>query len=307
MEQILFRAMGCEIFCGIDSRHPCSRERLERAPAMFEAWEQTLSRFRADSELAQLNARAGETVCVSDSLWRVLQWAQRAEKMSAGLITPTIHDALRASGYEHSFDARRAFKRSGAASPLPITVAHAWTLHPTRRAVTLAPHTHLDLNGVAKGWAAEQTANYLGELGPALVDTGGDMVMTAPRAVGAPWHIGIEDAFHPEHENKRLPLLAIARGATATSGRNVRKWTRDGKAMHHLIDPRTGLPAVTDVMCATVIAPTILQAEVAAKVVLVLGSARGLEWLAARPWNAALLILEDGTIMTNEPMERFII
>lgn len=218
MEQILFRAMGCEIFCGIDSRHPCSRERLERAPAMFEAWEQTLSRFRADSELAQLNARAGETVCVSDSLWRVLQWAQRAEKMSAGLITPTIHDALRASGYEHSFDARRAFKRSGAASPLPITVAHAWTLHPTRRAVTLAPHTHLDLNGVAKGWAAEQTANYLGELGPALVDTGGDMVMTAPRAVGAPWHIGIEDAFHPEHENKRLPLLAIARAPPPPRG-----------------------------------------------------------------------------------------
>jgi len=307
MEQILFRAMGCEIFCGIDSRHPRSRERLERAPAMFEAWEQTLSRFRADSELAQLNARAGETVCVSDSLWRVLQWAQRAEKMSAGLITPTIHDALRALGYEHSFDARRAVKRSSATSPPPITVAHTWTLHPTRRAVTFAPHTHLDLNGVAKGWAAEQTANYLGELGPALVDAGGDMVMTAPRADGASWHIGIEDAFHPEHENKRLPLLAIARGATATSGRNFRKWTRDGKAMHHLIDPRTGLPAATDVMCATVIAPTILQAEVAAKVVLVLGSVRGLEWLAARPWSAALLILEDGTIMTNEPMERFII
>ncbi len=306
MEQILFRAMGCEIFCGIDADHPRRRERLARAPAMFEAWEQTLSRFRADSELSRLNARAGETVRVSETLWRVLQWAQRAAEMSAGLITPTIHDALVAAGYDRPFDARGAIQRDRAALAPPMPAAQIWTLHPAERAVTLAPHTHLDLNGVAKGWAAEQAANYLGELGPALVDAGGDMVMTAPRADGAPWRIGVEDAFHPDQENERLPQFAIARGATATSGRNFRKWTRDGKAMHHLIDPRTGLPAVADVVQVTVIAPTILQAEVAAKVVLLLGSARGLEWLGARPPLAALLILKDGTIMTNERMERWI-
>ncbi|TAH48294.1 MAG: FAD:protein FMN transferase, partial [Chloroflexota bacterium] len=98
----------------------------------------------------------------------------------------------------------------------------------------------------------------------------------------------------------------IARGAVATSGRDFRKWTRDGKAAHHLIDPRSGLPAVTDVLTATVIAPTIFQAEVAAKVALLLGSVNGLAWLEAREL-AARLILDDGNILTSARMEEFLV
>jgi thiamine biosynthesis lipoprotein len=311
MEEILFRAMGCEIFCGVDSEHPRVRERLARVPAMFEAWEQTLSRFRADSELSQLNARAGQTIRVSDTLWRVLELARRAEEISGGLVVPTVLDALIAAGYDRSFDnlreANLPMSRPSTFSETSKVLDGSWQLHPATHSVTLAPDTHLDLNGVAKGWAVEQTARYLGELGPALVDGGGDMVMTAPHMNGEPWHIGIEDAFTPEQDNDALPVLAITHGATATSGRNFRKWLRDGKPMHHLIDPRTGLPAATDVWCATVIAPTILQAEVAAKVVLLLGAAKGMEWIDARAELAALAILENGALVTSARMEEFIV
>lgn len=307
MQEILFRAMGCEIFSALDTEHPRAKERLERVPAMFEAWEQTLSRFRPTSELSQLNARAGQTVRVSDTLWRVLKLAQHAAELSDGLVVPTLLDALVASGYDRPFDALGA-AHSNVNLPMPtLTGASAWILSDKSPSVTLAPGTRLDLNGVAKGWAAEQTAMYLGELGPAMVDTGGDMVMTAPRANGEPWHIGVEDAFAPELENETLPVLAIPYGATATSGRNYRQWTRDGKTMHHLIDPRTGLPAVTDVLTATVIAPTMVQAEVAAKVALIRGSAQGVAWLEARSSLAGLLILENGNLVITSRMEEFIV
>ena len=108
MEQILFRAMGCEIFCGVDSDHPRVHARLQNVPAMFETWEQVLSRFRPDSELSQLNARSGETVKVSDTLWRVLQLAERAAEMSDGLVVPTMLDALIHAGYDRPFDELRA-------------------------------------------------------------------------------------------------------------------------------------------------------------------------------------------------------
>lgn len=307
MQEILFRAMGCEIFCALDTEHPRAKERLERVPAMFEAWEQTLSRFRPASELSQLNARAGQTVRVSDTLWRVLKLAQRAAELSDGLVVPTMLDALVASGYDRPFDALDT-AHSYISTAMPIR-AHAgeWALNDMTRSVTLAPGTHLDLNGVAKGWAVEQTAMYLGELAPAMVDAGGDMVMTAPCANGEPWYIGVEDAFAPELENDALPVLAIPYGATATSGRNSRKWMRDGKAMHHLIDPRAGLPAATDVLTATVIAPTMVQAEVAAKVALILGSQEGLKWLEARPQLAGLMILENGNLVTTSRMGEFIV
>ncbi|MBI4671336.1 MAG: FAD:protein FMN transferase [Chloroflexi bacterium] len=306
MREILFRAMGCEIFCALDTNHPRATERLERVPAMFEAWEQTLSRFRPTSELSQLNARSGQNVRVSETLWRVLKLARRAAELSDGLVVPTLLDALLAAGYDRSFDVLGVPNSSATATLLVLTRANTWELNDMTHTVTLTPGTHLDLNGVAKGWAVEQTAMYLGELGPALVDAGGDMIMTAPCANGEPWYIGVEDAFTPEQENDALPVLAIGRGATATSGRSYRKWSHDGKPMHHLINPRTGMPAVTDVLNATVVAPTILQAEVAAKVALILGSTKGRAWIEARPQLAALFILENGNVVTTWRMEEYI-
>ena len=306
MNEIIFRAMGSEIFCAVDSERTRVKERLERVPAMFEAWEKTLSRFRADSELSQLNTRSGESVRVSTTLWRVLQAAERAERWSDGLVTPLILNALEAAGYVRTFSeiqSRELARELDASTPRVPHTLPRWEMNQTTHSVCVEHGARLDLGGIAKGWAAEQTAQYLGELGAALVDAGGDMVMTAPPAEGA-WYIGIENPFSPDDED--VPTLQIARGAVATSGRDFRKWTHEGKPAHHLIDPRTGLPAVTDVLTATVIAPTIFQAEVAAKVALLLGSENGLAWITAREL-AARLILENGTILTNTRMENFLL
>jgi FAD:protein FMN transferase len=317
MEQITFRAMGSEIFCALDSwivsaTNPLrAQEYLARVPAMFEVWEQTLSRFRADSELSHLNAHAGECTPVSETLWCVLKLAERAETWSDGLVTPTVLPAVQAAGYDRSFDELRTTgaqlerwdsMNTGMAPP---SHGSLWELYEVSHSVTLAPHTQLDLGGIAKGWAAEQTANYLDALGPVLVDAGGDMVVTAPRSDGSGWTIGIENLF--DLNENSLPLLQLSHGAVATSGRDYRKWTHNGKPAHHLIDPRTGLPAVTDVLTATVIAPTIFQAEVAAKVALLLGSCQGVEWIEMHDALAALFILEDETVLLSQRMNTYLL
>lgn len=310
MELVLFRAMGSEIFAAVDVTDPQARERLAKVPAMFETWEQRLSRFRPDSELSQLNRQTGHAVTVSDTLWRVLRLAQRAERMSNGLVTPALLDALEAAGYIRSFDPFQSemAQSVGAGVPAPITVklgTQSWMLDERMRTVTLARDTRLDLGGVAKGWAAEQTADYLGEVGAALVDAGGDIVVTAPRADGNAWTIGIENPLDVADE-AALPVLVLAHGAVATSGRDYRKWVQDGKPVHHLVDPRTRLPALTDVLTATVIAENALDAEVGAKVCLILGSKAGLEWIEARPDLAALLVLEDGRVFASQHLEEYI-
>lgn len=308
--------MGSEIYVAMDTPGRGGRERLERVPAMFEAWEQRLSRFRADSELSRLNRQSGRAVGVSDALWQVLALARRAEQASGGLVTPAVLTALEAAGYERSFEPVRdaaerapapaavqaaADRRSG---PIDARSARAeWRLDERKRTVWLSPGLRLDLGGVAKGWAAEQTAAYLGELAPALVDAGGDIVVTAPRADGEPWAIGIENPLGGADDD--LPVLLLARGGVATSGRDYRKWVRNHQSQHHLIDPRSGTPAVTDVLTATIIAATVSEAEVAAKVAFILGSAAGREWIEARPHLAALLVLEDGRVVTSTRIDRY--
>lgn len=307
MQEIVFRAMGSEISCDLDSRQARVRERLDRVPAMFESWEKTLSRFRPDSELSQMNARAEHTVRVSETLWRVLRLARRAEIWSDGLVTPTILPQLERAGYDRSFEALSSYAQSaqpGLLAEPPETNSPVWQVGEHVHSVTRIPGTRLDLGGVAKGWAAEQTAGYLGEIGAALVDAGGDIIMTAPPEEGA-WFIGIENPCGPETD-KNLPVLRLEEGAIATSGRDFRKWTRGGRPAHHLIDPRTNLPAETDVLTATIIAPTIFHAEVAAKVALLLGSRAAMGWMETHGDLAALLILQDGTVIRNEKLEKYI-
>jgi thiamine biosynthesis lipoprotein len=144
----------------------------------------------------------------------------------------------------------------------------------------------LDLGGIAKGWTADRAAEHVRRLAPwAIVDAGGDL-----RAVGDlpadGLQIGLEHPFDPQVEALRL---ALTEGALATSSTVRRSW---GPNLHHLIDPRTGRPAATDVVQATTWAPLCAEAEVRAKVALLRG-------MAALDEIAATLVLEDGTIMTS--------
>ncbi len=158
-----------------------------------------------------------------------------------------------------------------------------------RRTASLANGARLDLGGFAKGWAADEAARRLGRLAPALVDVGGDLAVSGPRRDGSPWPVAVGDPRDPE---RVLGVVQISRGGVATSGRDFRRWGRDGKA-HHIIDPRSGQPAQSDLLTATVLAPSASRAEVAAKVLLILGSRAGLDWIEARPGLSGLFVRED--------------
>jgi thiamine biosynthesis lipoprotein len=75
---------------------------------------------------------------------------------------------------------------------------------------------------------------------------------------------------------------------------------------HHIINPQTGQPAITDILTATVIAPTVMEAEAAAKAVFLLGSGAGLDWLEGNPSLAALLVLDNGQIIASSRIEEYL-
>jgi len=295
MQQITFRAMGCQMQALLDDDSAEASEALDQVPGWFEEWEQALSRFRADSELSRLNARGGQAVPVSLALWEVVELAFTAARETGGLVTPTQLAALEAAGYNQTFDDLPKDAAAGTEwlTPAPAPdLAQAVERDAQRRTLRLASGVRLDLGGVAKGWAADQAARRLSSVGPALVDAGGDIAVSDPRAGGLPWAVGVANPFFADGE---LETLRIAAGAgVATSGRDYRRWQRNGHWYHHILDPRTGLPAVTDVLTATVVGPSAARAEAAAKVALIVGSQAGLAWLGARPEFAACLVLEDG-------------
>jgi len=304
MNRIEFHAMGSHMLAVVDNATPAAERALGRIPDRFEEWEQVLSRFRLDSELSRLNQLTGQPVTVSKVLWEVFMAAREAEKFTGGLVRPTVLDALIQAGYDRSFDLLPV-----ALNAAPVTVLDLPALstsigydEPTRT-LFIPESVHLDFGGVAKGWAAQKAAFLLMKFGPVLVDAGGDIAISGPALDGQPWAIGIRDPFHPDIN---FETLRMEHGGVATSGTDYHRWQQGGVWNHHLIDPATGLPAESDVLAATVIAPDALQAEAAAKAVVVAGSRSGLEWLEADPTLAGVLVLQSGETIYSQRMQEFL-
>ncbi len=279
MERRTFRAMGTDVEILLDARPDGDAElALARAEFEFARLEALLSRFRPESELSRLN-EAGE-LAAGEELREVVALALDARARTGGRFDPTVHDAVVAAGYDRSFD---DLADSGTTKAVPA--GGGVRVEGTR--IALDPGVRLDLGGIGKGYAVDRIATWLAPFGPCLVNAGGDLAV-AGVPPGGSWPVGVD--------TPRGPLtLGVREGALATSGRDRRRWTRDGEEQHHLIDPVTGRPAATDLVTVTVAAPTAVEAEIAAKSLFLAGSQA-----AAAEADAtgipALLVTDDGAV-----------
>src|SRR5512137_1408996 len=101
--KIEFHAMGSEVMAALDTSEVNSHV-LERVPDWFDSWEDSLSRFRPDSELNRVNAASGKPVKVSRTFWEVLLLSLKGAAESEAIVTPEVLDSMEAIGYDRSFD-----------------------------------------------------------------------------------------------------------------------------------------------------------------------------------------------------------
>lgn len=304
LHRLPFRAMGGEMIAIMEGVADSAPSILDKVTGWFEDWEQTLSRFRIDSELSRLNRTFDQPVEVSETLWDVFQYALSAETITNGLVTPTVLDAMLEAGYDQNFeDLPRLQSKSEiqvitAANPLSLVLWDEKT-----RTICLPYGIHLDFGGVAKGWAAHQTAERLQEYGSVLMNAAGDIAISDSLASGELWQIGVRNPFVKDTD---FETLKLNRCGVATSGRDRRRWNQNGLLRHHIIDPHTGQPADTDVMTATIVAPTIMEAEAAAKAVLIMGGEEGLRWIESDPMLVGIIVLENGHTFYSRRINQYL-
>jgi len=303
MFEIQFRAMGSEILVVMDSEKDAAREALQWVPIWFENWEQSLSRFREDSELTRVNQSEGRWIAVSETFWNVLEVARVGYLQSGGLVSPMLLRELQGMGYTSSFDELLKDENNKEFwLPTPGSGSQNWEIgmQPEGRLMQLPSEIRLDFGGFAKGWAAQECMQRLAALGPVLVNAGGDISISEAARGETEWQVGVESAFEGGEE---LLSVRLASRGMATSGKDKRRWRQGDEARHHIIDPRSARPAESNVLRCTVIAPDVLQAEMAAKLVLILGAEEGLAWLDDRGEISGLLIMEDGELRYSNQFE----
>ncbi|MEV0907433.1 FAD:protein FMN transferase [Streptomyces hokutonensis] len=259
------------------------------------------SRFRPDSELAALDTSLGRPVTVSPLLAEALAVALRAAEATDGAVDPTVGSAMNAIGYDRDFTLVREDDR-----PVRLTVKRApgWRLidlDRTTDTVTVPVGVRLDLGATAKAWAADKAAAMLAEVAGCgvLVSLGGDTAVAGEPPAGG-WNIRVQDITGSVDETPAqgtYATIGLRSGGLATSGTAARNWRRGGHELHHIVDPRTGLPVRSPWRTVSVAAATCADANAASTAAMVKGA--GAERWLTRLGLPARLVAQDGTVVTT--------
>ena len=197
--------------------------------------------------------------------------AMRGAQLTGGIVDPTVGKALRVLGYDRDFalvggrSTDVTFKAEKVAGWQAVTVDRASCT------VTVPAGVELDLGATAKAMCADRAAaRAAADTGVGvLVSLGGDVAVAGLGPEGG-WPIGISDD-HAAPAEEAACTVSIASGGLATSSTAVRRWNRDGIEVHHLLDPRRGLPAEEVWTTVSVAAGSCLDANIASSAAVILG------------------------------------
>jgi len=223
--------------------------------------------------------------------------ALRAARLTDGDVDPTVGAAMSAVGYDRDFE-----KIEPNGPPLRLTVRKVPGWREVRldgQTLTMPAGVQLDLGATAKAWAADRSAARIAaQLGcGVLVSLGGDIAVAGPAPDGG-WRIRVQDVTGAPGDPPGGPyaLIAIRDGGLATSSTAARRWQRGGDVLHHILDPRTGLPAEPVWRTVSVTAGSCADANAASTAAVIRGH-RALGWLTQLGLPARL-VDATGAVLT---------
>lgn len=156
----------------------------------------------------------------------------------------------------------------------------------------------LSLDGVAKGYIVDRVSAVLTAHGAKrhCVNAGGDVLVKGGQAAGVPWTVAIED---PEKRGRYPSILKLYDGAVATSGSYERGRSL---AAHHIVAPATGR-SPRHAVSASVVAPTVMEADALSTALMVLPLGEGLGTIEAMG-RQALVIAPTGASAATDGWKR---
>lgn len=260
-----------------------------------------VSRFRPDSELSRIVEGGGCQADVSAALAEAVGIALAAARWTGGLVDPTVGNALVELGYDRDFAQLSSLRWAGG-PPEPAAVPGWRSVRLTGSLLRLPAGVRLDLGATGKGLGADRAASAAlraAVAGGVLVSLGGDMAV-AGQAPQAGWPVLVADehdqsARSSSRRSSPTQVVRLCGGGLATSSTTCRQWRRAGHVLHHIVDPRTGLPATGPWRTASVAAATGAEANAAATAAIISGTDAA-DWLA-RQGLPARLVSRDGTVL----------
>lgn len=261
--------------------------------------EREISFHLEDSLISQVNSASGICpVALPDDVYALVKASVEMAYQTEGAFNPALGPvtALWAMGTEEA----RIPEKEEIAAALPLTDYTAIEFSDEERSVFLPlPGMALDLGGVGKGYAADKVRELLQERGveSAIVNIGGNVLAYGRGEGGRDWKIGLRNPFGGGESAFRSVDAADA--CVITSGVYQRYIEKDGVRYHHILSSRTGYPADSDIVSASIISSSGTLGDMLSTAVLASGSEKAMSLASEYPVRC-IIVLDDGSVFDSD-------
>lgn len=297
------RTMGTTYHITLVAAHLNQKDLKTKIDMRLDDINRSMSTYRKDSEISRFNnlQNTEEKFYVSGDFWQVMTVARKIYQLTGGAWDGTVKPLVNLWGFgstknKHTIPEKTAIQAHLAAIGFnQIEIATDRCLIKHKAAISL------DLASIAKGYAVDQVAELIRKEGVDnfLVEIGGEVFAAGLRKDGQSWKIGINQPQKDAPFNQVYKVVNLHDKAFATSGDYRIFFELDGRRFAHIIDPRTGYPAASGVVSASIVADSCTFADGLATALVVLGPAKGVE-LVNRLSDVECLIIaqkQDGSLI----------
>ncbi|MBY4797568.1 FAD:protein FMN transferase [Collinsella sp. AGMB00827] len=264
----------------------------ERYTALLDPYSET-------SDIARINAAHGAPTTVDPDTIAALTCGLEYSERFDGLFDITI------GAVSMLWDFKEGIRPTDEARTNALPHVNWRNVHIDEETATVTltdPEAKIDLGGIAKGFVADRLCQTLREqtiIEAAVISLGGNIAYFESKPDHDSWTTGIRDPAHPGG-TELVGTIHTDGGSVVTSGLYERTFTDSAGTWWHILDPKTGMPVQTDLVCDTVICESSALADALSTTLFVAGSQRGQEIVCAIPDAEAYFILEDGTHAASE-------
>lgn len=276
--------------------HDAANEAVTAGFQEVKRLEQILSTWIPSSELSQVNAAAGGgAVRVSLETMALVRKSLQVAEITDGAFNIAIGPAVDA----WNISAEPRLPTTAELEALkPLVDLHKVHTDVWERTIQLEkPGMRIDVGGIGKGYAADQTVMVMKKAGAlaGVVALSGDIKTFGRLPDGGAFPVGIQ---HPRKDGEIIAEIDLQEEAISTAGDYERFFDKDGVRYHHILDPRTLQPA-RGCQSVSVIAKEGVWADGLDTGIFVLGAQRGMELVEQLADIEAIIVDSEGRVLIS--------
>lgn len=279
------------------------QEAVSSAEKEIRRLEALLSVTDSKSEIYRINSNPDKFIKVSDECFELVKKSVSISEDTNGNFDITVYPAVSLWGFTNS-----EYKVPSESEILDVKDKIGYnkiTLDENSKSVKIPVGTSLDLGAIAKGYIADKAAEALAENGvtSALLNFGGNIRLIGSKPDGTSFKIGVKAPFSDGY----FATLSAKDITASTAGGYERYFEENGVRYHHILNPHTATPAVSDILSATVIGKNGEVCDALATASFVTGTAKVTSITALYPGYSFILMTEDAVYLSEAISDDFVL